>query len=210
MLLTDEISARRYVAARSGPEAIEKLERLADALRAENGRQNLVAPATLDTVWLRHIADSAQLLEHVPDDLSPWVDLGSGAGFPGLVIAIMRPSLEVVLVESRRLRVQWLEGIISRLDLSNCSVLAGDALKVSGPKAGVISARAFARLPRLVAISARFSTDRTWWVLPKGRSAAQEVSELPNGMRTMFHVKPSLTDPASGIVVKIGDTGIPA
>ena len=188
--------------------ALNKLEKLAAFLSEENDRQNLVSRSSLDEVWVRHFADSAQLLHHVPrETASSWLDLGSGAGFPGLVVSILRPEQKVVLVESRRKRVEWLEAMVSTLGLQNCRVEGSRLELVESFPAGVISARAFAPLPKLLRLSARFSTGGTKWVLPKGRSATQEVQELSPKLKPMFHVQQSMTDTDAGIVVGHGKIG---
>ena len=206
-MIEDEAQARDYAASLGDAGALDRLDRLVALLVAENERQNLVATRTLPQIWLRHIADSAQLLEHVPRETldrggsGPWLDLGTGAGFPGLVIAALRPEWEVRLVESRRRRVEWLESARIALGLERCSVI-GSRLELAGSFAsGVISARAFAPLPLLLDLSARFSTPDTLWLLPKGRSAAQELASLPESMRRPFHVERSQTDPEAGIIV---------
>ncbi|RKF19121.1 16S rRNA (guanine(527)-N(7))-methyltransferase RsmG [Altericroceibacterium spongiae] len=180
---------------------MERLERLVVLLREENQRQNLVAEKSLDYVWQRHLADSAQLLDYVPRETQPWLDLGTGAGFPGLVIAAMNPDWDVVLVESRKRRVEWLESVCADLKLTKCCVKGARLEQVVSFPAAVISARAFAPLPRLLNLAARFSTPNTIWVLPKGRSAAQELSELKKSAQSMFHVEQSVTDGEAGIIV---------
>lgn len=180
--------------------AFARLEKLIALLREENGRQNLVSAASLDAVWRRHIVDSAQLLPHVSRETGPWLDLGTGAGFPGLVIAALRPDCEVLMVESRKRRVEWLERVCAELGLTRARVLGTRLEVVPTQDVRVISARAFAPLDRLLDLSARFSTSDTVWLLPKGRSAAQELSELRNWQHR-FHVEQSLTDTESGIIV---------
>lgn len=189
-----------------GPsDAIERLELLAAELRSENEKQNLVSRASLQEVWVRHFADSAQLMRYVPRETrGAWFDLGSGAGFPGLVLAILRRDEPTILIESRRRRIEWLEAMKVKLDLPNCEIEGKRLEHVETRKAAVISARAFAPLPKLLTLSARFSTARTYWVLPKGRSAAQEVDELPRKLRKMFHVEQSITDRDAGIVLGQG------
>ena len=207
-MIENESEARAYVAELADASAIERLEWLTKALTEENERQNLVAKATLSEVWRRHFADSAQLLTHVSRETRPWLDLGSGAGFPGLVIAVLRPDIEIHLVESRRKRVDWLERARTEMQLPNCHVVGSRLELVESFSAGVICARAFAPLPKLLDLSARFSTRDTSWLLPKGRSAAQELAELPPATRAMFHVEQSLTDPDAGIIVgKLAQTG---
>jgi len=207
-VIRSEADAREHVIELGGLEAVSKLEALANALRVENDSQNLVSKASLDQIWVRHFADSAQLLSHVPrETMGPWFDLGSGAGLPGLVIAILRPQLPLILVESRRRRIEWLNAIALDLALTNCIIEGRRLEAVETRKAAVISARAFAPLPKLLSLSSRFSTADTHWVLPKGRSAAQEVGELPRGLRKMFHVEQSITDTDAGIVVGKGKVG---
>lgn len=204
MTITDEATARRYIETLSTADAVAKLREFEEALRAENELQNLVARGSLGTIWQRHFADSAQLLQHAEGGTGPWLDIGTGAGFPGLVIAILRPQMRVILVESRTRRVAWLDRQIRQLGLPRCTIIGKRLEAVEDFEAEVISARAFAPLPRLVSLSARFSTARTRWVLPKGRSAAQEASLLQRGVRAMFHVERSLTDPEAGIIVGTG------
>ena len=203
MILTTEAEAQAWLAQQ--PEwnaaARERLELLELLLRAENQRQNLVSATSLDAVWLRHIADSAQLLAHVPRETSsPWLDLGTGAGFPGLVVSALRPECRLVLVESRARRAEWLETARDALQLDQTEVFGGQLEVLPTEKFRVISARAFAPLPKLLKLSARFSTGGTRWLLPKGRSAAQELLEL-TGWEHMFHVEQSLSDAEAGLIV---------
>lgn len=203
MILTNEGEARGWL--ESLPEwdatAAERLECLVRMLGEENSRQNLVSSASLDAVWLRHIADSAQLLVHVPRETSsPWLDLGTGAGFPGLVVAALRPECEVVMVESRARRIEWLERARIALGLDRARIEGSRLELVPAHQFRVISARAFAPLPKLLELSARFSTSETVWLLPKGRSARQELLDL-TGWEHMFHVEQSLTDAESGVIV---------
>ena len=204
-MIENEDQARDFILGISDSDTMRKLEKLASELRAENERQNLVSKGSLDDIWVRHFADSAQLVPHVPR--GAWFDLGSGAGFPGLVLALLRPDETTVLVESRKRRIEWLQAMVQKLELKNCEIEGKRLELVESRKAAVISARAFAPLPKLLDLSARFSTARTYWVLPKGRSAAQEVQELPRKMRTMFHVEHSITDGEAGIVVGQGKVG---
>ena len=201
-MIGGEAEARAHVARLGDAAALERLDRLVSLLLEENRRQNLVARPTIPAIWPRHVADSAQVLAHVSHETpGPWLDLGTGAGFPGLVIAALRPDWDVRLVESRRKRVEWLESARLALGLAHCSVIGSRLELVKTFPAGVISARAFAPLPLLLDLSARFSTPDTVWLLPKGRSAAQELAALPESQRRLFHVEPSQTDPEAGIIV---------
>lgn len=183
--------------------ALARLEMLVDALREENSRQNLVSRPSLDAVWQRHIIDSAQLLhvsrETVPH--GPWLDLGSGAGFPGLVIAALETERPVTLVDSRRLRTDWLSRAAGLMGLGNVEVVLSRVEDLPERHWQVISARAFAPLERLLDLAARFSTPETLWLLPKGGRAQQELDGLSPEWKCAFHVEQSLTDPTAGIIL---------
>jgi 16S rRNA (guanine527-N7)-methyltransferase len=202
-MIESEASARDWL--QTLPEwdatAAERIERLIALLTEENARQNLVSAASLPAIWRRHAADSVQLLNHVPRETpGAWLDLGTGAGFPGLVVACLRPDCEMLLVESRARRIEWLERARIALGLTRTTVIGTRLELVDTREVGVISARAFAPLDRLLDLSARFSTAATIWLLPKGQSAAQELSAL-QGWKHKFHVEQSLTDPKAGIIV---------
>lgn len=204
-MIASEQQARDWLEQVAGCDAptMERLDQLIALLVEENQRQNLVAAATLPSVWQRHIVDSAQLvpLARGQGELSgPWLDLGTGAGFPGLVIALLLPEVEVIMVESRARRVEWLERACAALGLANGRVVKSRLELVESRPCRVISARAFAPLDRLVELAARFSTADTLWLLPKGRSARQEVDQL-RGWQHTFHVEHSITDPEAGIIV---------
>lgn len=203
-MITNEDQARAFCADLCDSAAMARLERFTSLLAAENAQQNLVSAASLDQVWQRHIADSLQLLLHVPRETSPWMDLGSGAGMPGLVLAIACPDIAFNLVESRKRRVTWLQGVVDHFALGNCRVHGSRLESVDSAPMQVICARAFAPLGKLLSLSARFSTQDTHWLLPKGRSAAQELAEQPESIRAMFHVEQSRTDGEAGLVIGKG------
>lgn len=186
-------------------ETDERLEAFIAFLRAEMADQNLIAASTIDSIWTRHIVDSAQLLALLPQDASPsqgrWIDLGSGAGFPGLIVAILS-DWQVTLVESRAKRVDYLQRAVEMLGLKAQIIVEGSTLeRVETAPFSVISARAFAPLPRLFALAQRFSTDKTFWLLPKGRNAAKEWDEARHDWNGNFRIVPSVTDGEAGILV---------
>lgn len=207
-LIADETAAQAWLVETLGVDAagMERLGRLVDMLREENERQNLVARASLDQVWQRHIVDSAQLLgvsrgTSAGEGQGSWLDLGTGAGFPGLVIAALQPERPVVLVDSRRLRTEWLARAASTLGLDRVEVVLSRVEDLPVGTHAVISARAFAPLERLLPLAARFSTPETLWLLPKGAKARHELEELSDAWRHVFHVEQSLTDPMAGVIV---------
>jgi len=182
-------------------ETFEKLDAYAALLREESRRQNLISTSTLDHLWERHILDSAQLVRFEPHRRASWVDIGSGAGLPGIVIACLVVG-PVTMVEPRRLRAEFLHRVCESLGLS-ATVLLGRSERAGG-KYDVITARAVANLAKLLEISAHLSTTKTTWVLPKGRSAEHELAEAQQAWQGAFHVERSVTDSESRIVVVTG------
>jgi 16S rRNA (guanine527-N7)-methyltransferase len=183
---------------------MERLKAFVALLREENERQNLVSRATLEQVWARHIFDSAQLLRFAPN-VSTWLDLGSGAGFPGLVVAALRPEATTTLVESRKLRVDFLMRAAEVLGISERVQIVPARLDTMPERPfDVISARAFAPLPKLLSAAERFSTPETLWILPKGRNAKSELDAARASWQGDFHLEASLTDSDAMIIVATG------
>jgi 16S rRNA (guanine527-N7)-methyltransferase len=202
----DEASARAMVQREFDVprETMERLDAFAALLADENQRQNLVSRASLDQIWQRHILDSAQLLRWTPAPAASWIDLGSGAGFPGLVVAALHNG-RVTLVEERRLRVDFLRRAAERLGIEDqVEIIPSKAERVDRRTFDVISARAFAPLPRLFELATRFSTTKTLWILPKGRNARSELDEAESSWQGVFRLEPSLTDPEASIILAEG------
>jgi 16S rRNA (guanine527-N7)-methyltransferase len=182
-------------------ETIERLEDFVDLLRAENARQNLVSAASLTSVWERHILDSAQLARFAPAEALCWLDLGTGAGFPGLMVPLFH-SAQAVLVESRRLRAEFLRAAASLLGIADrVEIICSRLEAVPSRPFDAISARAFAPLPKLLALAERFSRPGTIWILPKGRNAKSELEAARSSWQGDFRLEPSLTDADAQIVV---------
>jgi 16S rRNA (guanine527-N7)-methyltransferase len=181
-------------------ETWERLESFVAFLQQEASQQNLISAATMDHIWSRHVVDSAQLLKFAPE-AGPWLDLGSGAGFPGIIIALLS-SHPIILVESRGRRIDYLNRAIRLLDLEDSTTVAGMAVeRLETAPHSVISARAFAPLPKLLDFSLRFSTQKTLWLLPKGRNAVNELDEAAKAWDFDFSVEKSVTDDDAGILV---------
>jgi 16S rRNA (guanine527-N7)-methyltransferase len=182
-------------------ETFEKLERYVALLRDENHRQNLVSASTLDDIWDRHILDSVQLVRFEPRAGASWLDIGSGAGLPGIVVGCLVEG-PVTLVEPRRLRADFLHRAAESLRL-RANILPCKAERAEG-RYEVITARAVTNLAHLLEISAHLSTRKSVWALPKGRSAQAELVEARRSWQGDFRVERSVTDDDSWIVVGTG------
>ncbi len=184
-------------------ETMDALKTFVAFLKREGSSQNLISASTLDHIWARHIVDSAQLLQfldHAPAAIR-WLDLGSGAGFPGLIIALLT-DYNVTLVESRARRIDYLLRAVEMLDLTRRVHVAGVTLeRLETAPYSVISARAFAPLPKLFDLAERFATNKTLWLLPKGRIADQEWQDAQGVWDGNFQVMKSITDQDAGILV---------
>lgn len=179
---------------------LDQLSEYCRLLTDESTRQNLIAKSTLATIWSRHIVDSAQLLQFAPAGWQHWVDIGSGAGLPGIVIAIVTGK-PVTLIEPRRLRVDFLMTCVQDLELA-ATVIQSTAETASVPRiADVVSARAVAPLDTIFASSRHFANASTTYILPKGAHAESDLAVARRSWQGMFHVKQSIVEPHSGIVV---------
>nr|WP_294811830.1 16S rRNA (guanine(527)-N(7))-methyltransferase RsmG [uncultured Sphingomonas sp.] len=200
-----EDEAGAWIRERFGVSRETQLDRYAALLRAEAANQNLIAASTLDTLWARHFVDSAQLVPLASDaSRGTWLDVGSGAGLPGLVAAILldRP---VVLVEPRTRRVEFLRHVVSELRLPRVTVQQSKVESYRPTnRAAIVSARAVAELSQLLASTAHCTDSSTIWLLPKGQNAQSEVVAAQTKWQGVFHVEPSITQPDSGIVVARG------
>lgn len=179
-------------------ETFSVLEKLVALVEDESSRQNLIAASTKEDIWGRHIIDSLQLLKF--SNGGPWIDLGTGAGFPGLVIAAFGIG-DIVLVEERRLRHEFLSRAVVELGLENVRVIGDRLERVATLDARTISARAFAPLDKIFALSHRFSTKKTRWILPKGKKAQEELESVRATWHGDFRLESSVTDPASSIII---------
>jgi 16S rRNA (guanine527-N7)-methyltransferase len=163
-------------------------------------RINLVSNSTLAVAWQRHILDSGQLAAHLPDGTKRILDVGSGAGFPGLVLAIMT-DCEVHLVESDERKAIFMTTVIRELRLKaqvyNCRI---ESLQPIAPD--VITARALAPLYKLLTLIQNQIHQDCVCLFLKGASLQQELTNLRSYSTMSFTVHPSLSDP-DGAVLKL-------
>lgn len=189
-------------------ETADKLEIYADLLRRWQKAVNLVAPATLDHVWHRHFADSAQIAALVPAQARCLVDLGSGGGFPGLVVALLlseRREMRVILVESDQRKAAFLREV-ARQTRGSVEILS---TRIENPETqskiapvDVVTARALAPLGRLFEWTAPLFSASTVGLFLKGRDVQSEIDEASTSWRFEVVLHPSLTE-AGGQVAEI-------
>ena len=164
----------------SGSDAIQAF---ASKLDAEGETRGLIGPRETERLWSRHIINSAALLPFLPPEGSV-IDVGSGAGLPGLVIAIARPDLDVTLVEPMERRCAWLEEVIEELGLGNARVLRARSDQLpKGTVADVVTARAVAALPKLLRVTHQLVAPGGHLLALKGKRACEEVSEAQKELR---------------------------
>lgn len=189
-------------------ETRSRLETYESLLRKWNPAINLVAKSTLGDLWTRHFRDSAQLFDICPAGAPRWADLGSGGGFPGLVVAILAaeraPDLAVTLVESDVRKAAFLSTVARETEL-NVRVLADRIEAVPPLAADVLSARALAPLPQLLAFAERHLAPGGTALLPKGANHAAEIAEALATWRFDLQKHPSQTD-SQAVILEV--TGI--
>ena len=155
-------------------EHFDAVAAFADLLAAEGETRGLIGPRELDRLWERHILNSAAVVPFLGEGRI--VDVGSGAGLPGLVIAAMLPTREVVLVEPMERRVAWLQEAAAKVGLTNVVVVRGRAEEVKGTvTADVLTARAVASMDKLIKWCLPLLGPNGQMALLKGRSAADEI-----------------------------------
>lgn len=167
-------------------------------------RINLVGASTLRDPWRRHVQDSAQLLPLLPPATRSLVDLGSGAGFPGMVLAILGVP-DVHLIEADARKAAFLREV-SRETRTPVTVHAARIEEVPPIAADVVTARALAPMPRLLPLAARFAGPETVFLFLKGQHIDRELTEATKNRRLPAEIIRSLTDPSAAIVrIRSGD-----
>jgi 16S rRNA (guanine527-N7)-methyltransferase len=181
-------------------ETLDRLDAYVELLRLWNQRINLVGRDTMGDVWRRHILDSAQLFRHIPRQARTLVDLGSGAGLPGLILSILGVP-EVHLVESDLRKAAFLREAV-RITGAAATLHALRSDKVARLKPDVVTARALASLPDLLDIAAPFLSPHTICLFLKGRSVEEELTEADKTWKMKIERLPSVSDP-SGMLLRL-------
>lgn len=182
-------------------ETFSRLQTYHDLLLKWQKAINLVSPGTISEAWDRHFVDSAQLSKLMPSG-ARLADLGSGAGFPGLVLAVMRPDLEIHLIESDERKCQFMKNV-SRETKTPVTIHTKRVVNVLGDIApSFITARAFASLEKILEMTEAESirNPELAYVLLKGRGGEQEVEEAMHNYSFAESYTPSVTDKDARIV----------
>jgi 16S rRNA (guanine527-N7)-methyltransferase len=189
-------------------ETLARLDAFVDLLLSWQQRTNLIAHSTEATIWTRHIADSLQLIPLAPD-ARVWADLGSGAGFPGLVIACAladTPGAHVDLVESNGKKAAFLREAVrvTGAPAAVHHVRAEDFAAGAKERIDVVTARALAPLPNLLALAYPLLKKGALGLFPKGQDVAAELTDAAKCWKSEASLAPSRTDPKARIVIVRG------
>ena len=179
-------------------ETLDRLCIYVDLLKSWNRRINLVGRNTVGDVWRRHILDSAQLHPLIPAACRSLIDLGSGAGLPGLVLSIFGIA-NCHLIDSDGRKAAFLREAI-RLTKADATVHLARLDRAKVPPADVVTARALAPLAELVEISQRFLRPGGLCLFLKGRAVEEELTELAKRWQIPVDRRPSMSDPLGSII----------
>lgn len=203
-----DVEALRDIAGPVSRETYDDLRQFETMFRQWAGRINLAAPSTFADLWARHILDSAQVFPLKPD-ARVWLDIGSGGGFPGLVLAFLlreRTGSGIHLVESNRKKTGFLQAVVGRFGLPARvhSVRIEEAPELQEIQTGVdvLTARALAPLPLLLDLGAPWLSNKTIGLFHKGRDYRKELQESINRWRFDLVEHRSRVDPA-GVILEI-------
>jgi 16S rRNA (guanine527-N7)-methyltransferase len=175
-------------------------ERYADLLATEGVLRGLIGPREAPRLWERHLLNSAVLAEAIPESASV-CDIGTGAGLPGLVVAIARPDVRITLVEPLLRRTTFLEEVIADLGLDHVSVVRGRADDLHGQATfDVVTSRAVAPLERLLGWSMPLVAPEGALVAMKGRSAHEEIESAQSSLATWRCGEPEVLELGAGVV----------
>jgi 16S rRNA (guanine527-N7)-methyltransferase len=185
-------------------ETYDQLVLFGDLVQKWTRKINLIASSTVPNLWERHIVDSAQLYRYAPTKFDHWADIGSGAGFPGIVMAIYarthQPDAAFTLIESDQRKAEFLRTASRELRL-NLNVLAQRIEDTKPQNADVVSARALTTLSTLIPLTLGHLKPDGHALFHKGKRAAQEVAEARQSWSFDLEEYPSLTDPDARLLV---------
>ena len=182
-------------------EEIDNLEKFIESLLDYNQRLNLIGASTIEDIWCRHILDSAQLLQFIPDQNIAIADLGTGAGFPGIILSILGIK-NITLIEKSPKKCQFLRKV-SEISPNNITILENNISEIKNLKFNLITSRAFAPLDKLINISKNLLTQNGSYLLLKGKSLENEIKKAQTIIKNhKYKIFPSKTS-SEGKIIKI-------
>lgn len=188
-------------------ETFKKIEQFVELLKDWNQKMNLVSHNSLEVLWERHILDSAQLINYIPQQTKRILDIGSGAGFPAVVLAILlqeiNPNAEVIMVESIKKKTVYLNDVCNKLGLSNVKIFNCRVESNVLPKPDIITARAVASLDVLCGYASIIGKNGTESLFLKGKSYKDEIAEADKHWRFDLDVFPNKYSD-EGVILKLG------
>lgn len=188
-------------------ETMERLELFVSLLTRWNNRHNLVSESSLEDVWRRHVLDSAQLINFIPEHTDRIVDLGSGAGLPGIILAelLRSSSPTIVLYEATTKKCLFLREVLEKLDLQ--AEVRNQRIEDAPREAfDVVTSRACAPLRKLLNYSFRFQSANTTNLFLKGQNLAVELTEARKSWSMTTEIHPSLSS-SSGSILEVRGLG---
>src|SRR5437764_4922074 len=185
-------------------ETRDQLEALVHTLGRWQKAVNLIGQATLEDIWIRHILDSAQMVALIPKQTKKLVDLGSGGGFPGLVLAALRPELDVTLIEADARKAAYLGEAARRMGLAKQPKIVISRIEAAPPsKADIVTARAVAPLGQLLAWADGHRLDPAICLFHKGKGWQVELTEAMKDWEIECTPQASVTD-SDAVILRIG------
>lgn len=199
--MTDREDRAAFLAANNvSRETLDRLDRIISELDIWRQKSNLIGPKEWPQIWTRHVGDSWQLVEYLPE-MARVVDLGSGAGFPGLIIAAARPGGHVTMMESVGKKCAFLRAAIMAAGLS-ADVYQGRIEAAPPSKADFVTARAFAPMPQLLEYAAPWLRKGATGLFPKGERWKEELTEARQKWNFAYEAIPSRSG-GSGVILRV-------
>lgn len=187
-------------------ETFKRIENFVSLLLEWNEKMNLVSKNAVKDIWLRHVLDSAQLAKYLSKENFALVDVGSGSGFPGMVLGIMMkeysPESKITLVESIGKKVAYLQNVVERLELDNVDVCHNRAENCLLSSPDFITARAVASLDKIFSYTEKMATPKTSFLLLKGKTYKLELAEAEKNWKFNSEVYANQYSD-DGVVLKI-------
>ena len=189
-------------------ETFDILSRFVNILTEWQGKMNLVSSKSLDQIWTRHIADSIELYQYLNADTNLVCDIGSGAGFPGVILAIVsmveQRATKFKLIESITKKTVYLNDVKERLGLNNVEIINARSESLKIKPAGIITARAVAPLDKLLGLALPLTNKKTVLLFPKGKTYEIEIAQAQKHWHFDVSALKNSVEP-EGVILKISN-----